>query len=96
MQLEGGEITHLHGAFEDNGARGPCVKVSDNLLYEGEMLRNVFHGEGSLVTRGASALTYKVFTAYPLPKGTSNCSIRVSWASARSASATLLLPLIEL
>jgi len=36
------------------------VKVSDNLLYEGEMLRNVFHGEGSLVTRGASAFTYKV------------------------------------
>ena len=66
MQLEGGEITHLHGAFEDNGARGPCVKVSDNLLYEGEMLRNVFHGEGSLVTRGASAFTYKVYLSCSL------------------------------
>ena len=36
----------------------------------------------------------QVFTAYPLPKGTLICSIRVFWASARSASAALLLPLV--
>ena len=66
MQHEGKEIVHIHGNFEDNLPHGPCVKVSDSLLFEGEMLHNEFHGEGSLVTRGASALTYKVYLSCSL------------------------------